>query len=777
MNNYYLYDVYYKEGKKQTSATVVFCPGYTIDSIQLQQELKTFYSNHFQTDKTVIIAGKYLKDFVQTIANTKKEIFKYVPKIEETSFYDNLHVLTFDIEGNIQEESHEDFKKFKGIEVFKTYFLNQGLTKIFVERGGLVESTGSHHHFMFPSGRKHSDKFLRVANILLYSSEIYFIAFSILKHFRTDFHKEIYCDTSAINSVAIALNDLLNKFIPDSIKSYPVNSFRSYEGLYSGKIKIKSTSFILISASTSGNILEYIIHKNPELKKENIIILFYLDNTKPSKIALEQVICNLTKDDKNPIGIERFDTYESHQKCELCSKGSYPIEISGDVFLLEKPKINGIKIDANDMDVQTSSAFINQFMSLKRQSSVIKTNYKETGDGSAKKYDVYIDYSYIIDNISSDKRFNKHKEKLESYIHQYVPSNLKYILYLNDAGSKKLALYIHNKIKGNYCHEQTPEIISQNQFQEISKDKIGSILIVGSCITNGKNLLYLSRALRDYKLRIVYFVGIIRPNNDKSYKFLKTNLKYGKYGPENSTFVEVEKIFCPHLNGDNSWQIEVEFLKKHLSITDDQRIIKFLKDRIRSIEDCYSNEVRGMHSNLFLPRIEKGKPKKDLRIRRNSAFFNREDYADHVSQSDVYFNIAYVLNKLRNSDDNLHTLKQSGFVRNVISPDNLNRFNDGIIQASILRAAQPEELNYQVDDEFSKQLKDILLTIFKYRDQEQGEALLEFLYALSIKKIILKHSHLMQLIKIFEDETNYIIKFYVDIIQSDVLGEYIGDDE
>src|SRR5690606_37059633 len=106
MNNYYIYDIYYKEGKKETSATIIFCPGYSIEIDQLQQELKIFYANHFQTDKTIIIGGKYIDDFVSTVVNSKKDIFKYVPKIEDTFFYNNLHILTFDIKGSIKENIH-----------------------------------------------------------------------------------------------------------------------------------------------------------------------------------------------------------------------------------------------------------------------------------------------------------------------------------------------------------------------------------------------------------------------------------------------------------------------------------------------------------------------------------------------------------------------------------------------------------------------------------------------------------------------------------------------
>lgn len=627
----------------------------------------------------------------------------------------------------------------------------------------MVESTGTHHHFVFPSG-KHSDRFLRVANVLLYSSEITFIAHALLNRFDSNRYKAIYCDTSSINSVALALNDLVNRFRTyDNQKIYPIVSFKSYEGLYNKAINLKPNHFIIISASTSGGMLDYFLKTHQELRKENLIILYFLQNRTPSPSTLEQVICNLTKSSENIDGIDTFET-KTPNDCPHCENNSFAVEVSGDVFLLEKPRVNSLRINAEDIDRVNLSPFVNQFMSIKGRSSILKVNYKETGDDPDKKYEIYIDYSHIIDSFS-DSRLSKYKAKLDAYINQYVPSNLEYLLHLNDQASKKLAEYIATKIGGNQINK--PKIINQLEFGNIEKNIEGSILIVGSCISNGKNLLYLSRALRDYNLRIVYFIGINRSCTQEAYSFLKTNLKYGKYGSENSTLVEVEKILCSNLSVANAWQIELEFLKKHIAEVDDIDVRKFLNERKNNIEAGYGSEVRGMSENIFLPRIFKRTKREALKIRRNSAFFDRDDYAKNVSQSDVYFVIGYVLNKLRSANSG-HTLKQSMFVRNIIAPENLNRFNDGIIQASILRNAKRDELNYSISEELSYQVREILVTIFKYYEQEQGEAMLEFLYALSIKKMQLKKKDLQALLYETKNISNKLVKFYAGIIQKNL---------
>lgn len=768
MNSFYIFNLEYKKHlKKQekTTATVIFCPDTTIDFSQLQFEIKNFYSKCYQTDKTIFIGGKYISDFENTILQNKDKIFKHVPKIDNAIFYKNLHVLSFDEIGTLSCITNNDLEIFPYLQSFREVYLSNGNQCFFLNHEGLVESIGDSQHYVFPSG-KHSQRFLRTANVLLYSCEITFLALGLLKQFSKKDYRYIYCDTSSINSVALSLINLRNRFVTlDKQINYPINSFKSYEGLYDEKFQLKPNSLVLISASTSGGIVEYIMHKQAAISKEDIIILFYLENKNPSKVTKEQVICNLTKSDNNLNGVDPYETY-TDENCDLCATGSFPIEVSGDVFLLEKPKINSILINGSDIALQTSAKFINQFISSKKEESILKVNFKDSDQTSNRKYEIYIDYAKIISNFGTD-RFKDHQTKLDAHIDQFVPSNLQYIIYLNDESSKLLAEYILNKISPNYIESKIPKIFSQNNFASITQQPSGSVLIVSSCISNGKNLLYLNRALRDNNLRIIFFIGINRISNPESMKFLKTNLKYGDYGPENSTFIEVESISCSNLSEANSWQIELDFLLRHIKNIDDTKLLKFLNERKKWLLESDSKEIKGLSNKIFLPNVLLPNDS-ILNIRRNSAFFDREDYAEHASQSDVFFSIAYVVNRLRNSSSHSHVLQQSSFVRNLLSPANFNRFNDGIIQASLIRCARNQEMNYAIDSALSKEMKEILITIFKYRTEPQGEALLEFLYAIAIGKLTLKREDLKEILEELNRETNKIILFYKSVIENNM---------
>lgn len=772
MNNFFIYKFNYtkteKGNAKVISVSVIFCDKEIINEDYLKEEIRLFYQQNYQTDEIYIIGGANIKERLKQIfIEHQDNTFIGIPKKQETYLSKGLYILTFDKFGKVNCDDRKIPKEF-----LKNY-LNEGLQNIFIKRGGLITSQGA-HHFVFPSG-KHCDKFLRTGNILLIGSEIYFIAFSLLKHFDETKHDQIYCDTSSINSVAFALSELKNRFIkPKNRKQISIESFSSYEGLYKNDLTYTENAFLIISASTSSNILAYIKNSHRMLDIKNIVVLYYLGELQNYLNIESNVLCNLTQSKTNPNGIPFYETYKS-DNCEHCKKGSYPVVVSGDVFLLEKPKINQVVLKVNDPEKYLSD-LLKQFKSKDRKENIFKVNYKEN---SSLKYEVYINYYEILEGIKTT-RYSNHKKKLDDYINQYVPSNTKYLITLNDVASKKLADYIIDKIKANYKQKSLPKKISQDELAKIKNPIEGTVLVVGSCVANGKNLLFISRALRKFdRLRVVYLIGISRTKNKEYLNFLKSNLKQGTYGAESSSFIEVESIFCNNDSKNTSWLSEIEFLKNFIEYVKDERPkckeLIFLTGRKKLLETSIGDTERGLANKLFYPRLIKKDRYEELSIRKNFAFFNFDDYADNVSQADIYFTISNIINSLRNSNNNSEktdrTLKQSVYIRSLLDPANFSRFNDGIIQASILRAAYSEELSYGIDLEISQEMANTLETIIKYSNHEQGEAILEFLYAIASKKMTLSKVHLEKIIKLLKEGNGVpLIKYFATYIEKHILN-------
>jgi hypothetical protein len=90
--------------------------------------------------------------------------------------------------------------------------------------------------------------------------------------------------------------------------------------------------------------------------------------------------------------------------------------------------------------------------------------------------------------------------------------------------------------------------------------------------------------------------------------------------------------------------------------------------------------------------------------------------------------------------DDGHRLASDTFQQVVLDPENFARYNDGVIQAALLRAAHPSELDYSSSDEVSHRMADLLSSIFRQHSRQQGEAALEFAFSLKTERLKLVRS-------------------------------------
>ncbi|NRS90105.1 hypothetical protein HNQ02_003042 [Flavobacterium sp. 7E] len=754
MGKFYIYNVNIdttklkEDDKKYKDATIIFNSSTDFDINSLKNEITEHFREFHQTCALIFIHCSLNKNVNGLIDENLDKIFKSIPIVEEQTLKETIFYVSYNNK-NFEETKSPKFLK----ENFKD-IINQGLVNIFIKNGGLVESNGISHHYVFPSG-KHSSKFLRTANVLVKKCEIDFVALNTLHKFKNIEIKNIYCDTLSINVIGYSISQYLNRF--NYKYELNIESFKSYDAIYNKNTRFLNDSVFLISASTSGGLVHYLKENHGEaVNSNNVCVLYYLPIDKDSQLAKERVLCDLQENKTTKYGLELYDQFKPNEKCKFCENKSTAIKILGDSFSLDEPIINTRNITAAKYITKSLKDFVEIFKHNSETGTALKVSYSEDSN-QRKKYDIYIDYENIITNI---EKYNKHKEKLDSYINQYTPASLKFIIHLNDKGSELLAQYIYKSIEPNSKNSIT--IINQANLteDEISKEESGSILIVGSCITNGKNLLYLSRFFRNYEnIRLIYFIGINRISDLDKQKELKSNIKYGLYGPENSSFIEIETINCDNSNSKTPWEIELDYL---MEIREGSNSVSdFINNRINLIENISSKSEKGGSKNIFYPNLKS----EELEIRKNSAFFNDNKYFNNIKQSDVYFTISCVLNNMRNNK--IDGLFQTSFVRNLIDPFIFNRFNDGIIQASILRASKNEELNYSYSLKISEDMFILLKTIIHHKDEYQGEAILEFMYALSIGKLKLHKNHYKLLLKELTNIDNENIKILSTGIQTE----------
>lgn len=118
----------------------------------------------------------------------------------------------------------------------------------------------------------------------------------------------------------------------------------------------------------------------------------------------------------------------------------------------------------------------------------------------------------------------------------------------------------------------------------------------------------------------------------------------------------------------------------------------------------------------------------------------------------MYVTLASILHHLRDGGRGSGALVQHEHNRTVLAPANFGRFNDGVIQAAILRAARPRELDYSHDKDASAQIRDTVMRIIERREKPEGEAAPEFLLALATGRIHLMGSDREELVEFLRME-------------------------
>lgn len=743
MNNFFIYQ--YEDNvssKTKKIVSVIFVHQKSINQNSIAQEINIFFQEHSITDKLIIILPEYLEsESIEYFKEKREETLKRIPGKSISYFDESLVVYKFNKNGELD--------LFDGIrpkhqKKFIQQLLRSGNTIIFKRNGGLVESTPD-HHFVFPSG-KHCAKFIRTGNVLVNHPEIYFLSFQLLSYFNDV--NSIYCDTSSINVLPFAVYDLKTRLGID--KTCPtIHSFKSYEYFENNNQTFPHDSLVLISSSTSGNIIDRIL-RDRRATRAQILVIYFLGNNSSYANHSQNILCNLTKDLNFTLGIDEVISFDNQIECGLCKDNSRPIEIGSDVFLTVQPKIISHLITVKpDHTPKTLSAFIKKFRNYSSTDSIFRTYFKE-GDAD-NNYEIYFDFENLLKNITEPK-FSSYREILNRYINKNIPANTKFIIHLQDEASEKLANYIKTQIPDSI----NPTLIKLKAgFEDEIDVTNGAVVIVASCITTGKKLLQISRIMRKHNsLNLIYFIGMFRPPTTTLADNLISDLSKGKDKSDERLVIAIERINTSIKQKDTSWDIEKIFLEEMLSIIEltDEPLYNFLNERLNVLIDNKKN--RGLVDSVFIPTYHNEK----LHLRKNFAFWNFDYDEKEVSQAEVFFTISNIITNMENNDINYtNSLQQSHYIRNILSPRNFNRFNDGVVQASILRASKPEFLAYDLDMESNILMRDLLMTLIEKFNEPDGEALIEFLLALGTRKMKLKKDELLEVLGYAEACTNDII--------------------
>lgn len=716
MKNFYFYRTDLSENKP--NFMVCFYSGGDFCLEAFYNEVVTQFKTSIFTRNIVFITPEFnKKEITDNLLNSDAQmtIKDRINSFQELDF----HTCFVKRDGQFELDIFNELKiKLTNTEMEK--LIEFGLFNIIKSRNLIVEAH-SNIHFIKPSG-KHTSKFIDVKNLLESSAEITFIATCLLKLLPKTINK-IYVDTSGIYSLAYELSNIIRAFNGD-FKSISIDSFGSYGGLSKYNFDSDANTLVLISASTSNNLYKE-LKTNPLLEQASIVSIIITQvniNNQKVLIEFEKYKVNFDKD-----YFQHFHSYDESD-CPMCLKEhSIPIALDKSRFIFDPPRTDTYLPLASDSD-KNLRGLIHNYKDIDAFRCLF-----DGVDGTKKPTPEYfIDVSKIIKEL-------QFQESIKNNLHRYFPLNTDCIIHCSDQGAKDLALFIKETVSKLNLEVE----LYDGEIPSDIMPKKGIVVVAGS-IESGKSLLNISRALRKFnELPITYIIGFAKYNSENEFKKLQMDLKFSEGPCGFHQFHVIEKILLPiNEHKENSWDKELEILKAlAVEYESDATLKQTIEKRSKQLKQASSAEIKGLGKRLFLP----SPLGKDLVLGKTFAFWNKGDNDDEFKhQATVYFTISSVLQGLRTAAKNNGNIPLgTGYIIRQLDPLLFDRFNEGVIQASVLRAAKSRELNYSADDANSRIVGSLIERMLKFPESEESTGLTEILLALSTKKLQIKKDHLL----------------------------------
>jgi len=350
-------------------------------------------------------------------------------------------------------------------------------------------------------------------------------------------------------------------------------------------------------------------------------------------------------------------------------------------------------------------------------------------------------------------------------IAEAASSDTTWVIATDDVPSNRLARIVFEESVRAGARMQPANIISARDFIRSSADDrpdlgSGEIVVVAGAIATGRTLLLLCELLRYHHLgKIRYIALFARGETDRAWQRLQSTLRFGPGGRNHHQFSEPRHIELPtdRRGVKTPWESEISFWSEWVlssparlkDVTEADRLLvasRTYQIQHRDLRPAKSSdpsfeEGEGIRDRLFLA----GYPSPDLaanpelphhlRLQSGFSFWNF-GYEDLLPvQADVFATFSAAFNWMRNRHGANAPLFDQTHNRTVVDPDDFFRYSDAVGQSSILRAANPVELNYSSDANKSAQMVSVLESLARKPESKGGNALPEFLLALAMGKL------------------------------------------
>jgi hypothetical protein len=583
------------------------------------------------------------------------------------------------------------------IEVGKQEKIFQKGIGILFDSPNVLSPAPSGFAFVKPS-KKRSKYFLRADAAFYETERVHFLAYALLSRIakREEETKEsiavIFIDTMAISSLAYVLRELYHELYN---KPRPrVESFHSYGGMENVAKPMIGTSLCIISASSSMSMQRDWEQLTRCMPSESFTLIT-LQDAKDSERA-----------------IYAFD------KADLLS---------------DRDELSGLR----DLRI-VGESFIPEDVPLKSVLFTVKAHRDDSWFEEGQKYSEFSFFSLMKAAQPRDKvrpifvegrrllEYKKFQDFLEKDLMQKVPLSVQAVICQDDEASIRLAEICAKRILEIRGGADAPRIIKASGFEGEKLNPEEALLIVAAVIGRGTKLLSISRDLRDiHSGARHYLIGFQLGESIDDCAQLKSNLVFS--ATKTSITVSTMEFLAVGKTVGVAYEAEKELFRKWKRLSD----FPLLGDREKELE-----QRSGITQGAFLPATLHDSNK--LMLRTDFAYWKTGYSAQFDHSIAVLLTAATMLQRAREFTkfkDDGHRLSSDTFQQVVLDPENFARYNDGVIQSALLRAAHPSELDYSSGGDVSRRMADLLSSVFRLNSRQQGEAALEFAFALKTERL------------------------------------------
>lgn len=610
---------------------------------------------------------------------------------EKIAYLKELSIWKF-FDGDFKKIYKSDASK-RDYDVVLESALTIGLSES-VDNTRAYQSAPPGHIFKHPSQR-HSKHFFLASQLLIEEIDAYFVALVVCTKAWPSLKNStaMHIDTMGIYPIARAIEDIARQS-GGVDTSWTVANFHSHVNiseLYEG---IGSTAVVLVSASTSGGMANRL--KSEGVASASIITLL-----------------DMTRKDRSGTVIYARDEFIRTEK-QQPSSGEAVIELAGEYFAATGKKPRALTLTIKH-EPPSLAAVLKHFS----HKDFCRLN-SERLNGESISDLLSLNENLLVQN-------KKFLEWVKEELRAKTPVSVSHIIFGSSDGSRELAKFCASEISIYSC--RTPSLVTSDDIATIHPSVCTGVLICAPVVGDGHRLRTIARDLREIVPAASrhFLVGVGLPRTvdswDRLDKFLVRSAS--RQRPYLFSYWQMLPVGGMPIRESKNRVDELMQQLEHMVVRPQSPWQeKTVEESCKLLADLLEKE-----QGFFLPTIGNS----NLLLTDGFVYWNSTDEqrknCDPAAVS--YLAMSSALQSAREYSDLKMCLSSTLHETVVLDTENFLRFNDATLQASLLRAALPHELNYSGAAEQSQVMREFLEKIFLNADKPYGDAAQEFALALA----------------------------------------------